>query len=316
MASLGRHLHHFSFNTVGNWSPRDEDVDPPEVSDDDAMEALAYDGMEDDDLLGVTAKGITKWHVAAVWGRLDLLRWLKQKNGATLMDAPNHAGSTPLHQAILDQRPQAAEFFLDEGADVAAVDHSGYSVLMLACASNMSPAFIQRILARLPPAQVDLRSVTGVSSVRAAVSGHTTPVPVVQQLVLHGATSHPDDFPASVQGDDMRPVRRKLLLWAQDELRVREGFYAMLRGVHDAGGGEKEGAGVIAASPRNPLPALRGDRNTDARMRIGSSLGLRVGVELRGVRSLLGALVALEGQAAANGIGGEARRQETHASGD
>ena len=61
MASLGRHLHHFSFNTIGeNWSPRPEDLNPPEISDEDALEALHYHGIEDDNVVGVGDRRMTK----------------------------------------------------------------------------------------------------------------------------------------------------------------------------------------------------------------------------------------------------------------
>ena len=60
MASLGRHLHHFGFNTIGAWEVRAENWDPPAVSDDDAEEALQWHGAEADDVMAIGDKGFTK----------------------------------------------------------------------------------------------------------------------------------------------------------------------------------------------------------------------------------------------------------------
>lgn len=127
----------------------------------------------------------------------------------------------------------------------------------------------------------------------------------IKVLVLHGAMVEPEDFPASAGGKGKRDFRLQLLAWARSELAIHTAFITLLLGVQ--GGASKQGGTAIAEEgaertpelPRNQLVKLRGDRNTDARMRIAGAMGVRMGAELRGLRRAVGVLEVLEPDAGA-----------------
>ena len=78
----------------------------------------------------------------------------------------------------------------------------------------------------------------------------------------------------------LRDDRRRLLAWAETALETRNIFVALVLGcgVH--------GSQDLPPAQRSQLLRLRGDGNTDARMRIAQCLGVRTSVaELRRLRN-------------------------------
>ena len=112
----------------------------------------------------------------------------------------------------------------------------------------------------------------------------------------------PDDFPSSAGGKGKRDFRRDLLAWARGELAIHAAFTTLLLGVQGgvskqegvALGNAEEGAEGTLELGRTQLVKLRGDGNTDARMRIAGAMGVRLGAGLRGLRRAAAVLEALE----------------------
>ena len=90
------------------------------------------------------------------------------------------------------------------------------------------------------------------------------------------------------------------MAWCKAELATQRSFVALLLCVaHHCHEGEgrfdrKSSSPLVVPDDVAQLATLRGGRMVEARMRIGSSMGLRVGVELRGVRRLAEAISRLE----------------------
>ena len=113
-------------------------------------------------------------------------------------------------------------------------------------------------------------------------------------LVLRGAPARPCDSDSAILGPDygyestiadrvQHSARLgRLLRWADDELETYHNFYRVVIG------GGVHGDRDVAPAQRSQLLKLRGDGNTDVRMRIARALGVRVGEELGQVRRVRG----------------------------
>ena len=121
-------------------------------------------------------------------------------------------------------------------------------------------------------------------------------------LVLRGAPARPCDSDSAILGPDygyestiadrvqhsarlgrlLRWADDELETWADDELETYHNFYRVVIG------GGVHGDRDVAPAQRSQLLKLRGDGNTDVRMRIARALGVRVGEELGQVRRVRG----------------------------
>ena len=100
-------------------------------------------------------------------------------------------------------------------------------------------------------------------------------IPVVQMLVLRGVPVQPSEYGRHLSE---RKSACLLLAWAEAELHTRQEFITLVLGcgVH--------GSCKAPPAKRSYLAELRGGRNTEARMCIAQSLGVRIGVEARHLR--------------------------------
>ncbi|XP_078688617.1 ankyrin repeat domain-containing protein 27-like isoform X1 [Branchiostoma floridae x Branchiostoma belcheri] len=76
-------------------------------------------------------KGLTALHVAAIYGRADMIDLLVTKGG--VVNATDYHGSTPLHLACQKGHQSAALLLLHFSADVRAQDNDGNTPLHLCC---------------------------------------------------------------------------------------------------------------------------------------------------------------------------------------
>ncbi len=84
-------------------------------------------------------------HEAAKMGKPEVLRAILAKDRSQL-NARDHLGYTPLHWALIRAQWAAADFLLDQGADVRILGDDGGT--MLHCAANHdAPAMIERLVA-------------------------------------------------------------------------------------------------------------------------------------------------------------------------
>ena len=113
----------------------------------------------------------------------------------------------------------------------------------------------------------------GAAFVRNAEHG----VRIVKFLILRGAPVRVQDFPITINRQQQHH-RGLLMNWVKAELANHRTFVALVLGcgVH--------GCRDVQPAQRSKLLKLRGDGNTDARMRIAKCLGVRTGSELGHLR--------------------------------
>ena len=118
-----------------------------------------------------------------------------------------------------------------------------------------------------------------------ALACKDNPMPVVQMLVLRGVPVRPGDYEHQASGSKLACL---LLEWAEAELTKRQAFVALVLGcgVHTS----RE----VPPAQRSRLAELRGGRNTEARMCIAQSLGVRVGTEVGHLRRAAAAWRAMQ----------------------
>ena len=170
---------------------------------------------------------------------------------------------TPLQTALTCAREGTARWLIAHGADIKAEDgfHDGDTVFDYAC-RNMSFAFVNDLADMLPPEYLTQQM-------------HMCKIPTVRMLVLRGVPVREADF---VGCNRTTSCRRELLAWANAELAPHRTYIGLVIGcgVH--------ASRDLPPAQRSPLMKLRGDVNTDARMRIARCLGVRTGAELGRVR--------------------------------
>ena len=223
--------------------------------------------------------------------------------------------------AVYNGYENLARWMIAHGADVGATSHftspvfgwspepeedeQKYSTVFNYACRRCSVTFVQELADKVPPAHLDAGPVAQCYSPMATAFILNTAhrIPMVKMLVLRGAAVHVAAFPASEHNTTMSLVKQhlELLEWAEGELENHRTFIALLLGCGvlgsgsgDVGGdgdgngdgnGDGGGGGDGAPAMRpNLLSKLRGDGNTDARMRIARCLGVRTGVELGRLR--------------------------------
>ena len=245
-------------------------------------------------------RGLDLWSNAAFHGRVDVCAWLKAKGAGGSMNTPCSNGITPLMRAMIGSygmgpvREEAcARWMVANGADVKAIDNRGVTTFSVA-AGEMSFAFVRELAGKVPPEHLALpdfgRSVGGtmdapfpiMSPMGAAFEYNTAHrVRIVKFLILRGAPVRFQDFPPTDHdaiNQRRQHHRRQLVDWAKAELANHRTFVALVLGcgVH--------GCRDVQPAQRSKLLKLRGDGNTDARMRIAKCLGVRTGSELGHLR--------------------------------
>ncbi|VDL77066.1 unnamed protein product [Nippostrongylus brasiliensis] len=79
----------------------------------------------------VSNKGQSLLHIASLCGHDDIVRWLLKRSGSdrrrTVLRLKDGRGNTPLHLAVMNEHLDAVVFLLECGADIDAVNSSGFS---------------------------------------------------------------------------------------------------------------------------------------------------------------------------------------------
>ena len=216
--------------------------------------------------------GTTVWHLVAQAGRTDVLRWLEDKGLLDMINDRDRGGDTPLIKALNRATEGAARWLIEHGADITAVDDYYQATAFHVACNRMSFAFVQDLADKVPPGHLTQADKYGMSPMRAAAarSSASDGLRIVSMLVLRGVPVPDWVF---VNGR-----RRKLRAWANAELAIHRTYVALVIGcgVH--------ASRDLPPAQRSQLMKLRGDSNTDARMRIARCLGVRTGAELGRVR--------------------------------
>jgi ankyrin repeat protein len=74
--------------------------------------------------------GFSALHLAAFFGRTDLVRWLVEQGASVNSPAGNPSRVTPLHSAVAGRTSEVVEMLVEAGADLNARQHGGYTPLM------------------------------------------------------------------------------------------------------------------------------------------------------------------------------------------
>lgn len=80
--------------------------------------------------------GFGALHLAAFFGRTDLVRWLIEQGASVNRVAENPSRVTPLHSAVAGRTPEILELLVESGADLNARQQGGYTPLMGAAANG------------------------------------------------------------------------------------------------------------------------------------------------------------------------------------
>ena len=126
--------------------------------------------------------GMTGLHVAACYGRLELIDFFLARGVNIDLRQQGGERHTPLMTAIDMGRPDAAAHLIDCGADMRARD--GNSPLVMAAGKNMLALTLR--IAVTPGVSVDEKDRTGTTALMAAAArGHSA---IVLRLLLRGAS--------------------------------------------------------------------------------------------------------------------------------
>ena len=175
------------------------------------------------------------------------------------------------------------------GADVASPVSNipNLTIFSLAC-RTMSPAFVEELAGLVPADHLVLEDGRYISPMCAALECNQFRIPITKMLILRGApVPVQEEFTRAAPPDVGRiAIRNELLAWIEGELAVQRTFLGLVLGcgVH--------GARAEPPAPQSQLLKLRGDGNTDARMRIAAALGVRVKAELGRLRRAAVGLLA------------------------
>ena len=272
-------------------------------TDEEAWRWVAQQGYED--LRGTSLLDLTVWHWAAMHGRADICRWLEAQGVSDGKNATDDRGRTPLHYLVAidcdtlpDRFPayeETALWMIANGADVKTVDMQQRTVFAYAC-TYMSFAVARELADKVPPEHLTMPGENGFTPIKLAFSyTKRDAMPITQMLILRGVPVLLQDFflRQSVPYDldkliKQRNLANQLASWAMSEVATRDTFLALVLGcgIH--------GSRDVAPAQRSQLLNLRGDGNTDVRMRIAGYLGVRLGEEagrLRRAANVLGEVV-------------------------
>ena len=189
-------------------------------------------------------------------------------------------------------------WLIKHGADVAAADlRTGRTVFSYAC-QYCTSAFVQELMSLVPRAHLDYEQdgkrplLDTIHSVKLKVHTSTRDdrVPILQGLILRGATVDDKDWSWVYMGRKIKLVRRPVLAWAKAELAQNHDhrFFGLVLGcgVH--------GSRDVPPAQRSPLLKLRGDGHTNARALIWRCLSRRTRTELGRLRQAASVLQSEE----------------------
>lgn len=145
----------------------------------------------------------------------------------------------------------------------------------------MSYTFVRELIdsGKVPPEHLGLPSKYDQTPMNEAWFRDTRHgMPIVKLLVLRGVLVRPQDFRNPSLSGILRERIEGLIEWANADLAIRDTFLELVLGCGVHGGRD------LPPARRSQLMKLRGDGNTDARQRIASCLGVRVGVEVGRLR--------------------------------
>jgi ankyrin repeat protein len=115
--------------------------------------------------------GWTPLHLAAFFGRHDIVVWLLDHGAAVDARSRNSLGNTPLHAALAGSHEDVALLLLERGAPTDARDAGGHTPLHIAAESGLIGS-VKALLDRgADPHAVDAEDMTPLS--RAAARNHT-----------------------------------------------------------------------------------------------------------------------------------------------
>jgi hypothetical protein len=147
------------------------------------LEAVRALAVRYPDLVGTrTAGGDTPLHDAAVYGHKDIAEWLL--DGGAGINAVNGDGDTPLFWAVLNDHEDVAQLLLAKGADINAREHRGWTALHVAAASGKME-LVELLLAN--HADVNAKANDGSTPLRIASSRSYSGTAQVQEILRqHG----------------------------------------------------------------------------------------------------------------------------------
>ena len=247
---------------------------------------------------------------------IGVCEWLKYNGKLDLINTPDAHGMSPLHNALECGSEKMARWMMQNGADINAVakpEHGGATVFFAACEGGCSRPLLQELADKVTPDHLTKRdtSLQGESPMHRLFfyCPRDDYSDFIQMLVLRGVPVLPEDFPieltyncdpSNVDGTRRHDIYtvRLLIKWAEYELKVHRTWVALVLGCGVLGDRDAPPA------QRSQLLKLRGDGNTEARMRIARSLGVRVGAQVVELGRLRRAASVWQGQLSTITAGG------------